>query len=63
MFETAAAGVLEFAPDVAPLTWETFIDPVGWWKIPDDDCVSYKAELTLRGGQESRPHSHPWRVD
>ncbi|MCI2422488.1 hypothetical protein MOQ72_34180 [Saccharopolyspora sp. K220] len=81
MYEVAAAGILEYAPDVAPLTKETFVAPTGWWIIPDDDCVGYKAELVLRndrdrtiklnnwylpdlrGGEESRPHSHPWRVD
>lgn len=74
----AAVGIQTYAPDVAPLTWETFVDPVSWWMIPDETGEGYKAELTLRndgertirlnnwflpdlrGGEVSRPHSHPW---
>ncbi|WP_280361313.1 hypothetical protein [Nocardia wallacei] len=81
LYELSAAGVLHYAPDLAPLTWETFTTPRRWWIIPDTDCRGYKAELTLhtdpartirlnrwyspdlRGGQQPRPHSHPWPFD
>jgi hypothetical protein len=78
MFEVAADGIDRYVPDLAPLSFERFTDPAGWWMIPDEDGNGYKAELQLlnttqrtirlnrwflpdlRGGQESRPHSHPW---
>ncbi|WP_172387951.1 hypothetical protein [Streptomyces sp. MNP-20] len=50
-YVTAAAGVAAHAPALAPLTWEAFVRPQGWWLVPDKDGELSKAELTL---QESR---------
>lgn len=79
LYEAAAAGIVNCAPEFAPLSFERFTAASSWWMIPDDDCNGYKAVLEfcndpertvwlhdwllpdLRGGEESRPHSHPWQ--
>lgn len=73
LFEAAAAGIQQHAPDLDPLTHDRFTDPSGWWLIPDQDGRCYKAELVLamdrklnlwflpdQRSDQDRPHSHPW---
>lgn len=49
LYEAAASGLVEHAPEVGPLTWERWVDPQGWTLVPDEQTLRpYKAELTLR---------------
>ncbi|MFD0884878.1 hypothetical protein ACFQ08_09995 [Streptosporangium algeriense] len=49
MYETAAAGLATYAPELPALTWETFTDPAGWALVPHEETgLPYKAELTVR---------------
>ncbi|MEJ8652790.1 hypothetical protein WKI65_33190 [Streptomyces sp. MS1.AVA.3] len=62
MFEAASAGVGNQIEELAPLTWERFIDPSGWTLIPDDRGDAYKAELVLRRTAESTVKINLWRL-
>jgi hypothetical protein len=47
LYEAAAAGVAEHAPELGPLTWETFASRQ-WTLVPDEITGEpYKAELRL----------------
>lgn len=47
MFEVATAGLAAHAPDVPPLTWESFAAASGWVLIPDAAGELAKAERTF----------------
>jgi hypothetical protein len=47
LYETAAAGVATYAPDLAPLSWGQFTAPTLWWLVPDGGGRLSKSELTL----------------
>lgn len=55
MYELAAAGIAEHAPDLDRLTWERFTDPHDWLLIPDLDGEISKAELTLKVVPDQTP--------
>lgn len=59
MYETAAAGVAEHAPAVAPLARELFASPK-WLMIPDDKGELSKAELTLVRSPELTAKLNVW---
>ncbi|WP_172387344.1 hypothetical protein [Streptomyces sp. MNP-20] len=59
-YVTAAAGVAAHAPALAPLTWEAFVRPLGWWLVPDKDGELSKAELTLRENRDRTSKINLW---
>ncbi|KOV84691.1 hypothetical protein [Nocardia sp. NRRL S-836] len=74
LFEIAAAGVDLHTPELGSLRWEAFISRQ-WTLVPDElTGEPYKAELRLskfsgvnywlapdrRGGEQPKPHNHPW---
>lgn len=60
LFEAAAHGLTTHAPERAPLTWPTFIDPAGWTLVPDDCGSGYKAELVLLNTRERTLKINLW---
>ncbi|MFF2612389.1 hypothetical protein [Kitasatospora sp. NPDC058046] len=61
-YETAAAAVAAHAPEVGPLAWSTFTDPMRWWLVPDLDGRLSKAELTLREDAERTVKINIWHL-
>lgn len=77
LYDAATAGVATYLPQVEPLTWEQFTNPLNWQLIPDSRGELSKAEYIgfrkhgkvniwfrpdLRGGEKPAPHNHPWEV-
>ncbi|MEV7198265.1 hypothetical protein AB0N81_41750 [Streptomyces sp. NPDC093510] len=62
MYEAASAGVAEQIPELAPLTWERFIDPSGWTLVPDDRGAAYKSELVLLRTAERTVKINLWSL-
>jgi hypothetical protein len=60
MYEAAADGLAEFAPDLTPLTWEAFTAPTGWLLIPDDQGRISKAEMILTCSAERTVKVNVW---
>jgi hypothetical protein len=60
MYELAAAGVAEHAPDFGPLSRAQFVDPAKWLNIPDLDGEISKSELTLLIGVERTLKLNVW---
>lgn len=61
MFEAAAAGVADLAPDLAPLSWETITSASRWLNIPDDCGELSKSEMTLLNTAERTVRLNVWR--
>ncbi|MEV8395936.1 MULTISPECIES: hypothetical protein [unclassified Streptomyces] len=59
-YATAAAGIAAHAPDFAPLTWDTFVRPQGWWLVPDKDGQLSKAELVFREERDRTVKINIW---
>ncbi|MEV0438414.1 hypothetical protein AB0I84_13950 [Streptomyces spectabilis] len=59
-YVAAAAGLATHAPALAPLAWEAFVRPLGWWLVPDKDGELSKAELTLQEGRDRTVKINLW---
>lgn len=59
-YELAAAGVAEYAPHLAPLTRERFLDPTGWRNIPNLSGEISRSELTLLTGVDATVKLNRW---
>src|SRR5919106_4229624 len=60
LYEAAAAGIAEFAPEHAPLTRERFTTPTEWAMIPDEHCDLVKAEMVLSRSIEATRKINIW---
>ncbi|MEV0442979.1 hypothetical protein AB0I84_15700 [Streptomyces spectabilis] len=59
-YVAAATGIAARAPDLAPLAWEAFVRPLGWWLVPDTDGELSKAELILREDRDVTVKINLW---
>jgi hypothetical protein len=60
LYETAAAGIATHAPDVAALSWETFVRPRSWLLVPDEQGELSKAEMTVATSVERTVRLNLW---
>jgi hypothetical protein len=62
LYDVAQVGVTAYAPDLAPLTWEQFTEPMSWWLILDGRGRLSKAELTLTESRDRTVKINIWHA-
>ncbi|MER8002966.1 hypothetical protein [Streptomyces sp. NPDC095613] len=60
LHEAASEGIGLYAPNCAPLTWDRFVAPAGWWLVPDETGDGYKAECVLEDTQDRTIKINLW---